>query len=233
MMNKKIKIAVIIISLVLGFGGYFAYVKYFSQKSPAPQISDNNQLLPAENNSTSTPKQNLSGASNILPGYKLYKNADFGFEIQYPSTWVVAVEDIVNVRGENTKAFYFSPMGGSASGGKKPNGDLRFAILPRDGLSYGLPGEGASEDINIEEKIKEYTKNFRKRYIGTSIGQLTRLLEANENAEDLITRAEEWTETRSETIKNNEIVRAAGAAFAWVTFGAGKKLVWRIRGAKT
>jgi len=149
MMNKKIKIAVIIISLVLGFGGYFAYVKYFSQKSPAPQISDNNQLLPAENNSTSTPKQNLSGASNILPGYKLYKNADFGFEIQYPSTWVVAVEDIVNVRGENTKAFYFSPMGGSASGGKKPNGDLRFAILPRDGLSYGLPGEGASEDINI------------------------------------------------------------------------------------
>ncbi|MDP3004091.1 MAG: hypothetical protein Q8N43_01095 [Candidatus Azambacteria bacterium] len=139
-MDRQIKIAIIIIIiLVLGFGGYFAYVKYFSQKSPVPQIPDNNQLLPAVNNSTSTPKQNPSEVSNMLSGFKVYKNSDFGFEIQYPETWTVAKEDIVNVRGENTKGFFF----------KKPNSDLRFAILPRDGLSYGLPNNGTSEDINI------------------------------------------------------------------------------------
>ena len=40
-------------------------------------------------------------------------------------------------------------MEGSASGGKKSESDLRFAILPRDGLSYGLPDNGASSDVVI------------------------------------------------------------------------------------
>ncbi len=139
-MNKQTKIAIIIFAvLVLIPAGYFCYVKYFSQKSPASQIPDNNQLLPAVNYSTSTPKQNPSGINNILPGFKVYKNSDFGFEIQCPDSWTVSEEDIVNVRGENTKGFFF----------KKPNSDLRFAILPRDGLSYGLPNNGTSSQVFI------------------------------------------------------------------------------------
>ncbi len=134
MMNRQIKIAIIIaIILILGSGGYFAYIKYFSVSQPEagpPQ---------AENNATSTPEKTTPKEAVIFPGYKLYKNTEFGFEIQYPETWTVSEENIENVRGENTKAFYF----------KKPDSDLRFAILPRDGLSYGLPSDGASSDVLI------------------------------------------------------------------------------------
>ena len=138
MMNRQIKIAVIIIILVLGSGGYFAYVKYFSARTP--ETFKNENILPlTENGATSTPEKIIPKEITILPGYKLYKNAEFGFEIQYPKTWTVSEENIENVRGENTKAFYF----------KKPDSDLRFAILPRDGLSYGLPNNGTSSQVFI------------------------------------------------------------------------------------
>ncbi|MBU2082207.1 hypothetical protein KKH14_02140 [Patescibacteria group bacterium] len=139
MMNRQIKIAVIVaIILILSSGGYFAYTKYFSAKTP--EISENENIQPpTENNATSTPEKTTPKEITVLPGYKLYKNSEFGFEIQYPETWIVDEENIENVRGENTKAFYF----------KKPNSDLRFAILPRDGLSYGLPSNGASSEVLI------------------------------------------------------------------------------------
>ncbi len=127
-MNKQIKIAIVIfVVLVLISTGYFGYIKYFSQKLPEPQISNNNQ------------QQNSPKTSTILPGFKVYKNTEFGFEIQYPVIWAVSEENIENVRGEQTKGFFF----------KKPNSDLRFAILPRDGLSYGLPNNGTSSQVFV------------------------------------------------------------------------------------
>jgi len=142
MMNRQIKIAVIIIILVLGSGGYFAYVKYFSARTP--ETFKNENILPlTENGATLTPEKIIPKEITILPGYKLYKNAEFGFEIQYPKTWTVSEENIENVRGENTKAFYF----------KKPDSDLRFAILPRDGLSYGLPNNGTSSQVFISGSL--------------------------------------------------------------------------------
>ncbi|KKQ92926.1 MAG: hypothetical protein UT16_C0002G0016, partial [Candidatus Azambacteria bacterium GW2011_GWA2_39_10] len=74
-----------------------------------------------------------------FPGFKLYKNSEFGFEIQYPVSWTVTEEINENVRGEMVKEFYF----------KKPNSDLRFAILPRDGLSYGVGAKGTSTSAYI------------------------------------------------------------------------------------
>ena len=94
------------------------------------------------------PEKIIPKKITILPGYKLYKNVDFGFEIQYPEKWIVSEENIENVRGENTKAFYF----------KKPNSDLRFAILPRDGLSYGLPDNGVSGEVSIGGSLGSQTK---------------------------------------------------------------------------
>jgi len=138
-MNRQIKIAITVaIILVLGSGGYFAYVKYFSAQISKTSKNENPQPV-TENSATSTPEKTILKEVTILPGYKLYKNADFGFEIQYPDLWTVSEEDIVNVRGENTKGFFF----------KKPNSDLRFAILPRDGLSYGLPNNGTSSQVFI------------------------------------------------------------------------------------
>ena len=147
--NIKIIIAIAIGALVVGFGGYFIYKNSPIFPTPASSISTDTYVQPPENNATTQPKAGpplaetlekiISKEITILPGYKSYKNSEFGFEIQYPNTWTISEENIENVRGENTEAFYF----------KKPNSDLRFAILPRDGLSYGLPDNGASSDVLI------------------------------------------------------------------------------------
>ncbi len=147
-MNRKIKIIIVIVlAVILVFAGYFGYKKYFNKL--APEL-ENKSLSPAVTTapiklSAPAPK---TQTETLIAGFKLYKNIDFGFEIQYPNSWTVSEEDIVNVRGENTKGFFF----------KKPNSDLRFAILPRDGLSYGLPNEGTSENINISGFIGVQTK---------------------------------------------------------------------------
>jgi len=158
MMNKQIKIAIIIaIILVLGFGGYVVYKKY---RLPISENKNNDltiqNILPESNKQETDGGYSAKGEPAV--GWRLYKSADFGFEIQYPNTWAISEENIENVRGENTKAFYFSPMGGSASGGKKSESDLRFAILPRDGLSYGLPENGASSEVFIGGSLGSQTK---------------------------------------------------------------------------
>lgn len=141
-MIKKIQIIIIAIFIaVLAIVGYVVYKNYRLSSSNLPEA-------PAENNYQSDNSQKSDRLelklapvpqNPIPPGWKLYKNSDFGFEIQYPESWIVSAENIINVRGENTKGFFFRKFGS----------DLRFAILPKDGLSYGLPSGGTSEDINI------------------------------------------------------------------------------------
>lgn len=111
---------------------YFVYQKYYSSR-PAEQSPESLIEKPAE--VIKTPIENGGPAL----GWKLYKNAEFGFEIQYPDSWGVSEEINENVRGEMVKEYYF----------KKPNSDLRFAILPRDGLSYGLSAKGTSTAVFI------------------------------------------------------------------------------------
>jgi len=139
-MSKKTKIVIVIVLVViLALAGYFGYKKYFNK----PKLENKNSssvitVLPDKPSQT----------KNSVTGFKFYKNIDFGFEIQYPKTWTVSEENIENVRGENTKAFYF----------KKPNSDLRFAILPRDGLSYGLPNNGTSSQVFISGSLGAQSK---------------------------------------------------------------------------
>ena len=129
-MNKKTKIIIaIVLAVILALAGYFAYKKYFNK----PKLGNKNLF------DTTVLPDKLSQTKNSVTGFKSYKNSDFGFEIQYPDSWTVSEEDIVNVRGENTKGFFF----------KNPNSDLRFAILPRDGLSYGVGAKGTSTPVYI------------------------------------------------------------------------------------
>jgi len=138
-MNRKTKIIIVIVlAVILVLAGYFGYKKYFDK----PKLENKNL-----SDITVLPPDNLIAPAAIT-GFKLYKNIDFGFEIQYPNTWAVIEEDIVNVRGENTKGFFF----------KKPNSDLRFAILPRDGLSYGLPNNGTSSQVFIGGSLGAQSK---------------------------------------------------------------------------
>ncbi|MEK7578449.1 MAG: hypothetical protein AAB456_01900 [Patescibacteria group bacterium] len=130
-MNKKIKIVMAIaLAVFLVLAGYFGYKKYFNKpklenKNPSSVI----KILPDKPSQT----------KNSVTGFKLYKNIEFGFEIQYPVSWMVTEEINENVRGEMVKEFFF----------KKPSSDLRFAILPKDGLSYGVEAKGTSTPAYI------------------------------------------------------------------------------------
>ena len=149
-MSKHIKIIIVAIVVILIVAvAYFVFFKKYRFAT-----SENKNEIPAVQNilpeaTTTITAKPVAKVDILMPGYKLYKNSEFGFEIQYPKEWAVSEENIENVRGEKTMAFYFSPVGGSASGGKKSESDLRFAILPRDGLSYGLPDNGASSEVLI------------------------------------------------------------------------------------
>lgn len=144
-MNKQIKVAIIIfivlIAVLAGYYGYISFRKYI-ERVVVPQEEISRTDLGENQNPASEP------AEKPKTSWKLYKNSDFGFEIQYPENWAVAEENIENVRGENTKGFFF----------KKPGSDLRFAVLPRDGLSYGLPESGITTKIVISGSVGSQTQ---------------------------------------------------------------------------
>jgi len=147
-MNRKLKIILAIVTVaVLVSAGYFVYKRYHSA---APEVKNENSAIQNVLPESIKPETNggYSAQGGPAVGWKLYKNSDFGFEIQYPDSWTVSKENIVNVRGENTKGFFF----------KKPNSDLRFAILPRDGLSYGLPENGTTTEVMIGGSLGAQSK---------------------------------------------------------------------------
>ena len=140
-MNIKFKLAVVIlaVSVLVSTGVYFVYQKYYF----LPPTENNSSSLTEKQPKTTKPEsEKPSGYSAKGPpaaGWKLYKNAEFGFEIQYPTSWTVTEKIEENVRGEMVKEFFF----------RSPNSDLRFSVLPRDGLSYGVGATGTSTPVYI------------------------------------------------------------------------------------
>ncbi len=126
--RNKIIIVILILAAFVAVGFYFGYQKNI----PLAEVSEPKTEKP--------PAAEIKPpAPAIIKGYKIYKNTNFGFEIQYPVFWTVTEEINENVRGEMVKEFFF----------KKLNSDLRFAILPRDGLSYGVGAKGTSTPAYI------------------------------------------------------------------------------------
>lgn len=142
-MSKKIIIAILAVSVLIFVGFYFIYQKYYqSQPTESPLSGAESQIeKPAEiaKSEPEKPSALTPPAQSVISGFKLYKNPEFGFEIQHPNSWTVTEEINENVRGEMVKEYYF----------KKPTSDLRFAILPRDGLSYGVGANGTSTAVFI------------------------------------------------------------------------------------
>ena len=145
--KAKVIIIILVAAAIVAVGVYFGFQKfYFTPAKNAEEPAEETKLpienLPVKNSKEtpiSPPKEVKPPAPQIFSGFKVYKNAEFGFEIQYPVSWNVTEEINENVRGEMVKEFYF----------KKPNSDLRFAILPRDGLSYGVGAKGTSTPAYI------------------------------------------------------------------------------------
>lgn len=165
-LKSKLFIVVFILfaAVAVGFLSYKTF--YFSisengahkkseqvQQAETPNIEASKPEKPAENKKPPVLTQ------PIFTGFKLYKNVEFGFQIQYPKSWMVSEENIENVRGEQTKGFFF----------KKPDSDLRFAILPRNGLSYGLSENGTSTPAyiggSLGVQIKYALKDGRRLWL--------------------------------------------------------------------
>lgn len=147
-MNIKAKVIVIVLVVLasIAAGAYIGFKKFYFAKIPAEIVGELAEEIkpPVENLAKpgpekSTPQEVKPPVSQIFPGFKIYKNIEFGFEIQFPVSWMVTEENNENVRGEMVKEFLF----------KKPNSDLRFAILPRDGLSYGVGAKGTTTPVFI------------------------------------------------------------------------------------
>ena len=133
--------AIVIVLTALVFivvGVYFGFKKFYFAKEEIKSPVENSVKPESEKPSSFVVKP-PAPKSELFPGFKLYKNSEFGFEIQIPDSWTVTEEINENVRGEMVKEFFF----------RSTDSDLRFAILPRDGLSYGLTTNGTSTQAYI------------------------------------------------------------------------------------
>lgn len=142
-MGAKVVAVILVVLVLIAISIFFGYQKYFLP--PTEQTSEQETEKPAEATKPESEKLPIEVKSSApktettFSEYKFYKNSEFGFEIQYPESFTVTEEINENVRGEMVKEFYF----------KKPGSDLRFAILPRDGLSYGVGAKGTSTPVYI------------------------------------------------------------------------------------
>jgi len=91
---------------------------------------------------------------------------------------------------------------------------------------------GVDDEPDLDAEVREYLDGYAARHTKSSLGQMLALLEG-ENLADIDQRADEWAEKRPEKIVTDELVRASGAAFSWVVFGAGLAMVLRNRGPET
>lgn len=139
--KNKIIIIILFFAVLIAVSFYFVYQNYYPLQ-PTEQHTKSSIEKSAE---ITAPEKNMLAeevkptAPTPISEYKIYKNMEFGFEIQLPSSWTVIEEINENVRGEMVKEYYF----------KKPNSDLRFAVLPRDGLSYGLGAKGTTTPVFV------------------------------------------------------------------------------------
>lgn len=144
-MNFKTKVisTILVVAVFIAVGFYFGYRKFYFPRAPELPAPEKQVAAPAPETvikpAPDEPTRPKPETPKIFSGFRVYKNAEFGFEIQYPASWIVAEEINENVRGEMVKEFYF----------KKPGSDARFAILPRDGLSYGIGVKGTSTPVFI------------------------------------------------------------------------------------
>ncbi|MGV7223278.1 MAG: phage portal protein [Nitrospinales bacterium] len=100
-------------------------------------------------------------------------------------------------------------------------------------LEVGKEIEETPEDVLIE--INSYTSAYARRHVGSSVGQLTKIIrDNNEDINDLVVeRLDEWKEKRSTKIASNESVRLASFMAQTAFFSYGFKSYWRIRGVDT
>jgi HK97 family phage portal protein len=91
--------------------------------------------------------------------------------------------------------------------------------------------EVGADAVDVDQFVADYVLNLAKRESDSSIGQILAMIReipADELADKLITRADEWEEKRPGKVAENEVVRVENgvARYVWGTVGV-SYLVWR------
>lgn len=121
---------------------------------------------------------------------------------------------------------------------------IRTQIAPAIHILAEAIQEIAASEVNItagitpelESFLLDYAGSFSTRYVNSSKGQLKKLvLETAENQAQIVeTRLNEWGETRPGKISMNETVQLSNAVAKWTFAGAGiARLQWVALGAES
>jgi len=123
----------------------------------------------------------------------------------------------------------------------------RFAVSPRmktliaeymEKVSAAALAETDEESVkDLQTFIDDYTDGLSNRHGGSSVGQLTAIINDSEPdalADDLDTRLAEWDDTRAGKIASQEVVQGGESVsrFTWAAAGA-VSLIWVTQGSKT
>lgn len=94
---------------------------------------------------------------------------------------------------------------------------------------------GATDEVDndVDQFTTDYINTYTKRHISSSRNQLSKIAKEEDNDEKIITRVDEWEETRSDKIEEEESNRLANAIFVVIAFRSGVKVTWTIRGEDT
>lgn len=111
-------------------------------------------------------------------------------------------------------------------------------------MTYGeAVGTAAADEVGgqtgmtppLESFVRNYGDVYIKRHIGSSVGQIRKLLaeaEADDVAAAITTRADEWADTRPDKIAERETVQLMGAVSRFVYGAAGITAIrWNAQGS--
>ncbi len=87
------------------------------------------------------------------------------------------------------------------------------------------------DDSELDEEIRSYIDGMANQWAGSSEGQLTQLLdEAKDSFNEIVKRAEEWRDKKTEKVTRRESSGASNSIATALFFAMGLSSVWRNRG---
>jgi HK97 family phage portal protein len=87
------------------------------------------------------------------------------------------------------------------------------------------------DDSDLDDEIRDYVDGMADQWVGSSEGQLTQILEEAETAfDEIIKRAEEWRDKKTEKVTRRESNGASNSIATTMFFALGLSSVWRNRG---
>ena len=129
-------VLVLILGILLGVAGFFAYQNYFHKIAPSTQQS--------ESQTTQTPKPSPSPADETV-NWKVYGGSSYGFSFKYPNNWAIEKNSTVLLDENGQKVAELSP------GKLTLNQEVECKEVFRRTLEGGPPIKAKETNLSFEE----------------------------------------------------------------------------------